>query len=50
MARKKTPAPKSVELSRRSAAALARATAGRAKVVSPNKKAYDRRKGKAVPG
>lgn len=37
------------QLSRRGAAAMARATAGRSRTV-PNKKAYDRKRGKAVDG
>lgn len=37
-----------VELSRRGAAAMAHTTAGRSAIVSPNKRAYDRKKGKSI--
>jgi hypothetical protein len=39
---------KQAELSKRGAAAMANATQGRSKVLSPNKKKYDRKKGKEV--
>ncbi len=50
MAKKKDKRPVQVEMSRRGAAAMAHQTAGMARCLSPNKRAYDRRKGKAVEG
>lgn len=42
--------PKQVEMSRRGAAAMAATTAGMSRILTPNRRAYDRRKGKAVEG
>lgn len=39
---------RAVELSRRGAAGMARVTAGRSQIVSPNKRVYNRKKAKSV--
>lgn len=48
MAKKKVKRPTQLEMSRRGAAAMAHTTAGMSRILTPNGRAYDRRKGKAV--
>ena len=45
---KKTARPKQAEISRRGAAAMANATRGMSRCLTPNKRAYDRKQGKGV--
>lgn len=45
---KQSKRPQQAEISRRGAAAMANATRGMARVLTPNKRAYDRKTGKGV--
>lgn len=46
--KKKKKRPIQLEMSRRGAAAMAHTTAGMSRTLTPNGRAYDRRKGKTV--